>query len=163
MLLPPQNFKNYMKTESIILKQILSLSSLSPASNNWLYKCWSWISLSWDVSLAFFSFEKLNLSSLMIVFSEGDLWIGDRDVDDFLKNRLVFTVNLVENIGGLGEVSELFPMLQLAACKGGILVWFVLKGTCLCSAKRDNFLSGIRVLLENGGILRRSIIIWENA
>lgn len=159
-----------MKTESIISKQMPSFSVMLPSfsifSRNSLYKCCSFISLSWEESLAFFSFEKSNLSSLIIALAllSAFLFSGERELD-FLKKMLLATLNLGKK--SFGELSLLFCCVLISPiCKGCFERRGVRNESCFRMEKIE-FFAGGRVLtvwyLRIGGIGRTSIKkdIWQ--
>lgn len=151
-----------MKTESIISKQILSFSVRLPffshVSRNSLYKCCSFISLSWEDSLAFFSLEKSNLSSFIIALLSMFLFSGERELD-FLKKMLFATLNFGKK--SFGELSLLlFCVLISPICMRGFERRGVKNESCFLGEKREFFAWGrfLRVLyLKIWGIGKRSI------
>ena len=133
--------ENYMKTESIISKQILSFSVILPpfslASCNSLYKCCNFISLSWEDSLAFFSLEKSNLSSFIIALLSAFLFSGERELD-FLKKMLFATLNFGKK--SFGELSRLLCCVLISPiCIRGFGRRGVRKESCLCEEKMEFF------------------------
>ena len=154
-----------MKTESIISKQILSFSVRFPffslVSSNSLYKCCSFISLSWEDSLAFLSLEKSNLSSFIIVLLSAILFSGERELD-FLKKMLFATLNFGKT--SFGELSLLLFWVLISP------IWlrgFERRGdkndSCFLGEKREFFAWGrfLRVLyLKIWGIEKKSIKIF---